>query len=517
MVSIRALQERKRAISTTGGQATTRDRLVWPIWAVVGVGWLVRVAPLALSGVVRFPIDYDQGVNYSASVAFVHGSRLYADVVFVHPPGLAYLLAPVSWLPPLTGFGLSRILMTIVGAANILVICRIAHRHAGLLPALVAGSLYAFHPAAVAAERGVFLEPVLILLILASASHWLKTDADSSTTASASRSAWLSGVLLGCALVVKLWALLALVACLASCRRGHVRSDSARLVAGTIVACATLLLPVLFRSPMSFVEQVVVFQMKRPPDGTDKIADRLSQILFDSAAIVPALGVLAAVVVLMITRRLTRMARFSVAWFGVTVTSFLVSGSYYPNYNAYLAPSAALLIAVAVGGLQQTLTTRASGQATLRTLIAAATTLSLFILGQVVFGVARTSIEAADATDVAPPQRPGRCFLSFDPGQLISAGTVADPDRVGPIAVDPYGAQLLAVVRTGRRYESARAAFSDPASTRAVEEALARCDAVLLGARGHVQLGDFRGRFEQRFRPDTSAAPELDLWIRREA
>ena len=203
--------------------------------------------------------------------------------MYVHPPGLPYALALVSWLSAELGFGLSRLLVTIIGAINILLICYIALRCSGLLPAIVAGSLYALHPAVVAAERGVVLEPLLIMFCLAAAALWLGSDQNSSR---GSRSAWLSGVLLGCATVVKLWAVLAAIACLASSRRLHGWSDAGRLVAGAVAAFGILLLPVVLRSPMSFFEQVVVFQMKRPSDGPSDVADRFPQVFLQSASVV---------------------------------------------------------------------------------------------------------------------------------------------------------------------------------------------------------------------------------------
>ena len=127
---------------------------------VVGLGWLIRTLPLLLAGPTRYPIDYDQGVYFTAAALFAEGHALYGDVVFVHPPGLPYLLAPVSSLAsPDVAFGLARLIMTVIGAVNIVLIWNVAKRHLGPGPAVAASLVYAFHPVAITADRGIFLEP----------------------------------------------------------------------------------------------------------------------------------------------------------------------------------------------------------------------------------------------------------------------------------------------------------------------------------------------------------------------
>jgi hypothetical protein len=128
---------------------------------------------------------------------------------------------------------------------------------------------------------------------------------------------------------------------------------------------------------------------------------------------------------------------------------------------------------------------------------------------------AQLSPQHANAPDVALTQRVDGCLLSFDPGQLISRGSLPDPRCVGTLAVDPYGAQLLAVVESGRPYSSAREAFTDPASQRTVVQALDRSGGVILGARGQLQLADARRQLEAQFEPDTTVGPGVDLWLRK--
>jgi hypothetical protein len=471
------------------------------VWAIVGFGWLVRVVPLVLHGPARYPIDYDQGVYFTASALLARGHALYADVVFMHPPGLPYVLTVVSWLPsPDVAFGISRVLMTVVGATNILLVCRIAARHAGPLPAIAGGLVYALHPAVVAAERGVFLEPVLNMLCLAAAVRWLGGADDPRHQA---RAAWVTGALLGCAVVVKLWAAFAVVACLASCRPARWRGDGLRLIAGAAAAVVVLLLPLGLRSLGPLMQQVIVFQLHRPPDGLVSIGDRLRLMFFDPSALVPTAWAVAGLVLVAASGRWSRMARFAAAWYGLTVAGFLVSGSYYGNYNAFLAPAVALLAAVAV-------------KRTRYPLVATWITIGAVLMALFMLDGARQPTGVLDDLAAAGRRQPVDCVLSFEPGWLIAAGDLSDPERVGSLAADPYGAQLNAVVSTGRRYGSAEAAFRDAASELLVWRALAACDAVILGPRGRVQIGDLSERLDREFVQAAGTRPGApDLWVRR--
>ena len=149
-------------------------RLLW----VVALGWLLRFVPL-LWGAQVFA---DEGVYYAASAWVWEGRWPYADFVLVHPPGIVWLLAPVSWMEPANGFFAARVLTTLVGALNILLVGRIAG---------VPGALcYALWPEAVTLERGPALEPWLNCAVLG----MLNTRG------------WASGVLGGLALCIKLWA-----------------------------------------------------------------------------------------------------------------------------------------------------------------------------------------------------------------------------------------------------------------------------------------------------------------------
>jgi 4-amino-4-deoxy-L-arabinose transferase-like glycosyltransferase len=146
----------------------------------------------------------------------VRGHVPYRDFVFVHPPGITYLLSPVAWLRPERGFEVARLAMTLVGAFSIFLVGRLALRNMGAAPAIVAALVYATYPEAVALEHGVFLEPLMNVFLLCAMTLWLK-EGEGETEQRDSARWWAlgAGLLCGVALAVKLTAAVAVLAFLA--------------------------------------------------------------------------------------------------------------------------------------------------------------------------------------------------------------------------------------------------------------------------------------------------------------
>ena len=113
------------------------------IAAIAFAGFVLRALALTGAGGPNgAPSSYDDGVYFSASALLVRGLLPYRDFVFVHPPGIAYFLAIVSWIGNAAhGFAAARILATLVGAANIALAGFIALRAAGPIAGVVAAAL----------------------------------------------------------------------------------------------------------------------------------------------------------------------------------------------------------------------------------------------------------------------------------------------------------------------------------------------------------------------------------------
>jgi hypothetical protein len=123
-------------------------------------GLVVRVAPLLRAGgPLAYPIDYDEGVYFSASALLFRGVFPYRDFVFVHPPGLLYALGLTATLSsavgPAAAFAISRIVAAVIGAANIALAGRVAYRWAGPFAGLVAAGLYASYADVAVVENPV--------------------------------------------------------------------------------------------------------------------------------------------------------------------------------------------------------------------------------------------------------------------------------------------------------------------------------------------------------------------------
>src|SRR4051812_35425466 len=89
------------------------SRWKWALGLVAVAAWVLRVIPLTRGGgAFGYPIDYDEGVYFSASSLFFQGHWPYRDFVFVHPPGSVWLWGPAalagSWLGADTGFTMAR-------------------------------------------------------------------------------------------------------------------------------------------------------------------------------------------------------------------------------------------------------------------------------------------------------------------------------------------------------------------------------------------------------------------------
>src|SRR5438128_6565592 len=92
------------------------------IAAIALGGWALRVAPLLKAGAMGYPIDYDEGVYFSASALLFKGILPYRDFVFVHPPVHLYVLGAItSWIgqiDPADAFAFTRFLATVIGTLN---------------------------------------------------------------------------------------------------------------------------------------------------------------------------------------------------------------------------------------------------------------------------------------------------------------------------------------------------------------------------------------------------------------
>ncbi|MEA3078130.1 MAG: hypothetical protein QOF60_3038 [Actinomycetota bacterium] len=511
---------------------------------VAAFGWWLRVGPLLRAGgPLAFPIDYDEGVYFSSAALFVRGHLPYRDFLYVHPPGLLVLLAPVAG--PVAGvFGLgrafaaARIVATFVGAANVVLVGLLARRlvrnsgradvgadlgappGGGLSPGcdnvagLVAAALYATFPAAVGVERGTFLEPVLNLVVLTGGLAWLRPGPVVKVWDYA------AGVALGVAVAVKTWGAFAIAAVVASVTRRD-RQRVERFLAGVAVAAGVLIVPVVVFAPGRFLDDVVRFQLARPPDGVGR-GDRLRFIfelfwmrdIHDLATATHVVSSTAALVGVVVA--IVRKERFLLALYGLMLATFLVTPAYYTQYQAHLAVPEVLLAGYAAGVAWHVLRRVPAA----RVAMAAVVVIALALPARIAIFDGRQHSRyverLADVVDRIVP--PGDCVYAFEPAWTLAADRLP-PGHGVPLVPDSYGSMLWDSVRGGQRYPDAAHAFEQPPSQATIRGVIEGCDWLVLGGRGQAQMSAaddayVEANFERVYPPEGEIG--LDLWRRRQ-
>lgn len=471
----------------------------------VRIGGLVLIPPLA------HPFSYDEGAYYSAAALWARGSALYGDIVAVHPPAAFYFLAPWTFAgTPSHSFVVARIMMTLVGALNALLIGRIAQRFVPSWAAAVGVVVYAVIPAAVVDDRSILLEPLLNLACLAAAAAWLRRDGDERKD---HRRAWLTGALIGVAIATKLWGVLLLAPVLATADRERVRSQLSRVAGGAVVAFAALVLPTALRAPGAFFDQVVRFQVSRRSTGEPTFGDRVFRVVADPRHLALGSLVLVTAVLLVVGAALAsgvrppRFARFALVWVAVLAVVFIASPVYDDQYVGHLAPSVGLL--AAWGSAAWWPRRRDVGSARRIGAWVAVGVLAAGVVQSIRVDRALALDRTQDVRDLQTivPALP-ECVFSFEPGWLVMGDRFPDPELVGRGATDSFAASLMDEHRDGHR-------ASGSESPRYFRREVERCDVVILGARGRWELGDDLEWFRSRFRQIDEARPNgPDVWRR---
>ncbi|HET7435704.1 MAG TPA: glycosyltransferase 87 family protein, partial [Thermoanaerobaculia bacterium] len=443
--------------------ARTRIALV----AIACCAFLVRVAFLVgHGGPLASPTDYDDGVYFAASALLVRGVLPYRDFVFVHPPGVAWVYALVSWWrDPAHAFAVARVLACVVGAVNTWLVGRIVLRSGSAVAALLAAAMYALYPDVVNVERSTYLEPLLNLACLASAFVWLSDE----------ERPMRAGLLAGAACAIKVLGGIWVVAALATPRSAR---SFMRFLIGGIIAGVVLLAPLALIAPRSFFEDVIRFQLTRPPDGTLGAALRVP-LIFGAQ---PAAALLAAVALIALFVQRTRAQRFFAIATLLTVAAFFASSSYWIQYNSYLAASECVLAGLGIAALVQWRP--------------ALTAVAIVVTAALLVAPARWIVAASQqrANDAIALRRVSRAItaplFAFDPSWGLVAGHLPPHGDGAPVIVDSYGAMLLEATRSGKHFADTNAAFRETASQPAVRARLAATPYVIAGWRGNWQLPD---------------------------
>jgi hypothetical protein len=415
-------------------------------------------------------LDYDEGVYFSAASYVIQGVWPWRDFGFVHPPGLMLFLAlssawTASFLGVAKAFSVARWVAALVGALNTLLVARLLSRWTGSA-ALLGALMYATYPELVQVERGPFLEPLLNGVCLAMTLAVVRG-------AEQPRWMFVAGALGGVALSIKLWAVVWLLgAAWAAFSAGGLR----RFVVGAVLAFVAIVGPFFVLEPATFVEQVVLFHLWRPPDGTIERLPRLGQIVSVRHLASPMLAVFGAGL-LVWKRQWAALPRVAVVAWALTLVAFFASKAYWNQYNAHLIASEALVAA----GVFSLVPPRARLVLALGTIVSLCVSISYAIRRSLPpppdhLAIARGELGTTDA-----------CVFTFEPGWSLAADRLP-PRQTGPL-VDNYAMLLLDAVRGGKRFPSSAVAF---ASGPPPPAKLLACEWIVTGERGARQLSHER-------------------------
>ncbi|MGI8678701.1 MAG: hypothetical protein ACR2LX_08470 [Jatrophihabitans sp.] len=321
--------------------------------AVLVFAFAVRMAfVLASKGGLRGNFGYDAGVYYASADSFVYGRLPYHDFVLLHPPGIMLALSPFAVLGRLTtdhtGFVVADVAFVAVAAANAALVTAIARR-LGLSRAasLLGGLFYAVWFGAITAEVSARLEPLGNFAFLWAL--WLLVGRNGSRR----RTVVLAGAVMGLAVCVKIWWIAVAVVVLAwLLRRGEPRRAAAFL-AGLAASVVVVFGPFFLRAPTAMWHMVVSDQLgrNRQPLSLGRPA-RLTGLSASfpgkSHVVAGALAGVAAVlfVLMMILAWRVVRGRVVVLVFLTQLVVLMAAPTYFTYYSAFVAPSAALLVAL---------------------------------------------------------------------------------------------------------------------------------------------------------------------------
>lgn len=470
-------------------------RWVWALALVAVAAGVLRLIPLVGSGgTFAYPIDYDEGVYYSATALFFQGHWPYRDFVFVHPPGAIWLWGPAalvgSWNGLDSGFALARWMATVCGALSVLLTGRLSMRVWGPVAGIVAALVYASYPEAVLVERGPFLEPLLNLACLAGANAWLAEP-----RSGREEPRWLlAGVFFGLAISVKVLGGIWLFAALLSRSpwpnwKAHVGLVFA--AAGTV---GLLVGPFVLHAPSEFFSQVFIFHALRPEGGHLSQLGRLHELFHERRMVGMGLALLGLIVVAVRAFRTAEPTRpaerlLAVAYI-LTLTAFLTTPSYWSQYNTYLAASESVLAGLGAAAIYQWIEGWGQDLASFAAVFLGVAV----VLPTVDYLQGGLNLKATEQLALGRYLRKtvprGAPLFAFEPSWELIMGRLPPVIPGAPLVVDPSATMLYGGVMSGSTFTHTEEVFRTEASQQKIRELLAQCRFVVVGARGEAQLSD---------------------------
>ena len=421
------------------------------VWGIVALAFLVRLVPVLVGGGLHAVFTYDDGVYFGAADAWVNGLVPYRDALFLHPPGILYLLAPFAALGNVIGDGdalaVGRVAFMALGALNTFFVIAVAAR-LGRREALLAGCFYAVWPSAVVVERTTWLiapQTAFLLVALLAVAY----GGEGPHPAVGGRRAVVAGIAMGLTFSTQIWGAipaLVVLAWIVLAAGGTGMRARGRAAATYVVAATTTTIiawaPFLLASGLPMLRYTFLDQLGRP-EAAGSMVDRIRALegLLDQANRLPARipGWLVAAaflgaVVIMAWAAWRRPGLRPWAVLAAIQLVVLALAPVYGHYAAWVAPACAIL----AGGAAATLSLRPGSGRPVRAALALAT-LGL-LAASLVLSAARGTGTRLDLPALEVAVGSSRCVTADSPVLLVEL------DRLGrnvrercPVVLDPSG------------------------------------------------------------------------------
>ncbi len=351
--------------------AAGRDPTTVVIVAATVLALGLRIYELSRPGYLFGLTEYDDGSYFGSAVHLVGGVLPYRDFIFVQPPGILLLMAPVALVAKVTGtaagMAIGRVLTLLASAAGVVLVGLLV-RHRGALAALIACGVLAVFPDAIAGAHTVLVEPWLVLFCLLGAVAVFDRDR---LTASGRRLAW-GGAAFGFAGAIEGWALVPVLVVLAISLPWVRRALT--FAAGVAAAFLIAVLPFAVLAPGRFYQSLIVAQVGHRaavlrvsvwarlkemaglshanlPGRADLLVTHLHLRMHPTIVFTVVILVLLTVGGLAAEIAVTRrppppLDGFALATTALIVVLFMLPTQFHPHFAAFLAPFLGLAIAL---------------------------------------------------------------------------------------------------------------------------------------------------------------------------
>ena len=402
----------------------------------------------------------DDGVYIGPAIRLLQGALPYRDYAWVHPPGIAVLMAPLDILGSRNALAAARIVTALVVGLNAS-LAAVILRDRGAVAMLISGLGLALFPQALGVGNTLALDPYLVMFCLLGTLVMFRSGGLGS-----SRRLLLAGVLFGLATVMKAWGVFPAIAALLICVPIW-RSAAVPFASGLVLGFGVPSLPFFVAAPGAFVHDVVFSQLIRSTTGQGftSLGERLQLLLGFTPSTDPASTQLALAIALVLaifvvtTYAITARKSRRLDWFVLLVAAIdggvmlFVVKEVYSYYAYFVAAFGVVLLGLCLGravqgirwaGVQIGGNAQRAGKLVASAVLPAAIVIAAILVLESDVGSAYTHVSGAyDPQATVQAQIPkGACVVSDEAGTLIDSDRFSASQPGCPALADAFGLWL---------------------------------------------------------------------------